>query len=142
MAKFRFSLEQVRHYKLNIEEQHKNELAIRLQRQKAAEEILVIIEKNVEDARSEMAACADVNLLLNYSAYLEALDNKALEQQQNINGHKEQVIDQREIVKKAMLERKIIDKFKDNKYLQFLKDEEKEFQKQMDDLAVIKYSHR
>ncbi len=143
MQKFGFRLESVLKLKSQLEDNAKNSLARatrELENQKAYLEDL----KNINDgSMNSLNAEADEGIpvyrIKIYNNYLSLLKNKITNQKENVNNAERDVDINREGLIKAMQERKVLEKLKEKKFYEYIKEQNKEEQLIIDELNSFKF---
>lgn len=143
MQKFGFRLESVLKLKSQLEDNAKNSLA------RAARELEIQKDclqglKNINDGsinnlNTEVDEGIPVYRIRIYNSYLTSLKNKITVQKENVNIAEQDVDINRESLIKAMQERKILDKLKEKKYKEYLKEQNKAEQLFIDELNSFKF---
>lgn len=143
MHKFAFRLESVLKLKTQMEDNAKNNLARatkELENQKTYLEQL----KNVNDASInsltvEVDEGIPVYRVRLYNNYLSLMKEKIVNQKENVNVAEHNVDTNREVLIKAMQERKVLEKLKDKKFDEYIKDQNKAEQLGIDELNSFKF---
>ena len=143
MQKFGFRLESVRNLKVQLEDNAKNNLALASRELKKQKEFLTGLRTTREDSISELNSKVDEGVSISqiraYNNYLTLLKQKITEQRENVNTAQKQVDVRRESLVKAVQERKILDKLREKKYGEFLKEQGKAEQLLIDELNSFKF---
>lgn len=143
MQKFEFRLESVRNLKIQMEDNAKNNLAAasrELERQKDHLSGLVSTrESSIEDLNAEVDKGVSINKIKSYNNYLTLLKTQIANQKENVNKAKRHVDIKRECLVKAVQERKILDKLRDKKYEEYIKEQSKAEQVLIDELNSFKF---
>ncbi len=143
MQKFGFRLESVRNLKVQLEDNAKNNLALASRELKKQKEFLTGLRTTREDSISELNSKVDEGVSISqiraYNNYLTFLKQKITEQKENVNTAQKQVDVRRESLVKAVQERKILDKLREKKYGEFLKEQGKAEQLLIDELNSFKF---
>jgi flagellar FliJ protein len=146
MAKFRFKLQAVLNIKEQTEDNLKNELGKALRKLEKEKEILKGIEnerdKYIERFNVQSGKGIVVEKLKEYTIYISHLRNRMERQKDNINLAHKNVDNYREQLVKVVQERKILEKLKEKKYQEFLKEQLMEEQKLADEMVSYKYFNR
>lgn len=143
MYKFGFRLEPVLNLKTQIEDNAKNNLARsarELERQQEClEELKSLKETSMGELSAEIANGVPAHKIRGYNSYFSLMKNKIINQKENVNIAQNDVDINREALVAAMQERKIIEKLKEKKYQEYLKEQNKSEQQLIDELNSFKY---
>ncbi|EPR13077.1 flagellar export protein FliJ [Ruminiclostridium papyrosolvens] len=143
MQKFGFRLESVRNLKVQMEDNAKNNLALASRELEKQKEFLTGLKTTRESSISELNSKVDQGISISqiraYNNYLSFLKQRITEQKENVNVAKNQVDIRRESLVKAVQERKILDKLREKKYGEFLKEQGKAEQLLIDELNSFKF---
>jgi len=143
MQKFGFRLESVLNLKSQLEDNAKNSLAratIELESQKACMEGLKNInDGSINSLNAEVDKGIPVFRIRNYNSYFLLLKNKIKDQKEHVNIAEHAVDINREGLIKAMQERKILEKLREKKYQEYIKEQNKSEQLLIDELNSFKY---
>ncbi len=143
MHKFGFRLESVRNLKVQMEDNAKNHLALASRELEKQKEFLNGLKTTRESSISELNSKVDEGVSISqiraYNNYFSFLKQKITEQKQNVNNAQNQVDIKRESLVKAVQERKILDKLREKKYGEFLKEQGKAEQQLIDELNSFKF---
>lgn len=143
MQKFGFRLESVLNLKSQLEDNAKNSLARatrELENQKACLEDLE--SKNygsMNSLNAEVDEGVPVYRIRIYNNYLSLLKNKITNQKENVNNAERDVDINRESLIKAMQERKVLEKLKEKKFDEYIKEQNKAEQLIIDELNSFKF---
>ncbi|MDN5346748.1 MAG: flagellar protein FliJ [Clostridia bacterium] len=140
MPAFRFSLEKVRSYRQAVEDKLKQELAAAL-RQRAREEALLAEIAREQSARQSQKHTGRLNIseAVQASLYLDYLAARRQLQEERVNALVEQVEKQKERVREAMRERKVMDRLRQRRLEAYRYLQGREEQKEVDEVAVSGY---
>ncbi|HHX17813.1 MAG TPA: flagellar export protein FliJ [Clostridium sp.] len=143
MGKFIFRLQSILSIKKQIEDGLKNDLGkavIEYERQK---EIYNKIEEEKETSvhciKAKSQEGISVGDLQKYGKYIEFLNAKSKLQMVNVKNAQDNVDRYREKLIKASQERKIIDKLREKKYAEYLKEQFKKEQQINEEISSYKY---
>ncbi|AEY66579.1 flagellar export protein FliJ [Clostridium sp. BNL1100] len=143
MQKFGFRLESVRNLKVQMEDNAKNNLALASRELEKQKEFLTSLKTTRESSISELNSKVDQGISISqikaYNNYLSFLKQKITEQKENVYIAQNQVDIRRESLVKAVQERKILDKLREKKYGEFLKEQGKAEQLLIDELNSFKF---
>ena len=143
MQKFGFRLESVRNLKVQMEDNAKNNLALASRELEKQKEFLTSLKTTRESSISELNSKVDqgisISQIKDYNNYLSFLKQKITEQKENVYIAQNQVDIRRESLVKAVQERKILDKLREKKYGEFLKEQGKAEQLLIDELNSFKF---
>lgn len=143
MAKFAFKLQSLLNVKTQMEDSVKNELGKATKRLEEEKAVLRQIEGEMHNCilkfNSESAAGVRVEKLKEYSLYVSYLKEKAGGQKDHINIAREIVDNYREQLIRVMQEKEMLEKLKEAKYQEYLKDSLREEQRINDEIISFKY---
>lgn len=143
MAKFTFKLQPLLNVKLQMEDNLKNELGKAVRRLENEKDILKGIEYEREDYINQINSKSSGGILVEklkeYSRYVSHLREKIALQKENVNLAQLNVDNYREQLIKVVQEREMLEKLKESKYQEFLKEQLKEEQRIND--GVISFSY-
>ncbi len=143
MAKFVFRLQPILNLKIQLEDNLKNELGKSIQRLEKEKRILKAIdhekEENILNFNSISIQGVAVGKLKDYSSYISLLHDRMNNQKENVNQAEKIVDKNREKLVKAVQERKMLEKLKENKYQDFLVEQQKEEQRLNDQFTSFKF---
>lgn len=143
MQKFEFRLESVRNLKVQMEDNAKNNLALASRELEKQKDHLSGLQTTRESSIRELNSVVDKGISINqiklYNNYLSLLKRKITNQKENVNNAQIHVDIKRESLVKAVQERKILDKLRDKKYEEFLKEQSKAEQLLIDELNSFKF---
>lgn len=143
MKKFGFRLEAVLNLKTQMEDNAKNNLARsarELECQKEClEELKNLNEATIGSLNNEIDNGIPVYRIKDYNSYFSLMKNKIINQKENVNIAQKDVDINREVLVRAVQERKILDKLKEKKYQEYLKEQNKSEQQLIDELNSFKF---
>ncbi|MDQ2085893.1 flagellar export protein FliJ [Herbivorax sp. ANBcel31] len=143
MGKFTFRLQSLLNLKRQIEDGLKNDLGKAIGEYESQKRIFNKIENEKEafagQINTKSRDGASIRDLQKYSKYIEVLNKKAKRQMENVKNAKDNVDRYREKLIKASQEKKIIDKLRDKKYKEHLKEQLQKEQKINEEISSYKY---
>ncbi|NLN39994.1 MAG: flagellar export protein FliJ [Smithella sp.] len=143
---FKFKLQSVLDYRLNIEEKILNEfseLKRKLDEQKALLEALVSErESRVADLRNMRSATIKADDIASILAYVEHLHEREKQQEEVIRQTGEAVEEKRKYLVEAVKNRKVMENLKDRHEQDYIKDFNETEQKNSDEMSVLKFGRR
>ena len=143
---FKFKLQSVLDYRLNIEEKILNEfseLKRKLDEQKALLEALVSErESRVADLRNMRSATMKADDIASILAYVEHLHEREKQQEEVIRQTGEAVEEKRKYLVEAVKNRKVMENLKDRHEQDYIKDFNETEQKNSDEMSVLKFGRR
>ena len=147
MKKFRFRLQKVMEYKEEIEKQRKLELSKSKQRVYDEEEKLKQLRRRDSACRKQiqekgMAERIDPREMDLYYQYLKVLEAQMKHQNGCILGAKEVMEEKRQILLEATKERKILEKLKEKKHVEYSSDMARRERFVLDDLSSTAFARR
>lgn len=146
MAKFIFKMQSLLNIKLQMEDSLKNEMGKAVQRLELEKQILSDMENErielISQFNDQSQKNISVNKLREYSAYISHLKDKMEDQKENINKVQKIVDKYREELIKIMQERQMLEKLREKKYTEFLREQFDKEQKLIDEVTSYKYSSR
>ncbi len=146
MKRFAFRLETLLRHRKNLEEKERNEL-VRMASllQKKCEQLQLLQDKTHatlhELAGKKIAYAEHVEIGWFYT-YLDRLKHEMEQCRQSIAQLKQEIEDQKSLVIEASKRRKVLDTLKTRKEKEFSAAAEKEEQKAVDEIVVIRFPHR
>jgi flagellar FliJ protein len=144
MAKFKFRLQSVLNYKIQKEENKKNELGKAIQRLEAEKKKLRILEsqmKKLVNEFNESAKRTTVTKLIEFNSFLSVLADRIKAQKENVN-YRAQIVDKiREELLEAVKERKILEKLREKKLEEFFIEVKKSEQKISDEIVSYNFEN-
>lgn len=145
MAKFLFKLQPLLNVKIQLEDSLKNELGKAVQKLEEEKRIQRQIELEREDCIDhvslESARVITVEKLRKYSAYISLLNEKIELQKENVKYAENNVDNYREKLVKVVQEKKMLEKLKEKKHEEFLKDELKAERGINDEIVSYRYNN-
>lgn len=146
MARFRFPMQNILNMKEKLEEQAKNEYGQANARLLAEQEKLEELNARLEDAKQRLkdVLCETLSVIeiRRREDAVEIIKTYVLQQILVVKRCEKEVEIAREKLTKAMQERKIFQKLREKAFDEFLKEEERQEQKEVDELTSYKYSVR
>jgi flagellar FliJ protein len=143
MHKFAFRLESILKLKTQMEDNAKNNLARatkELENQKVyLEELRNVNDASINSLTEEVDEGIPVYRVRLFNNYLSLMKEKIVNQKENVNIAEHNVDTNREVLIKAMQERKVLDKLKDKKFEEYVKDQNKAEQLGIDELNSFKF---
>jgi len=143
---FKFKLQSVLEYRLNIEEKILNEFSgvkRHLEEQKALLKALVDERESLmNDLRNMQHAMMRADDIATLVAYVENLREKEKEQKNIIHQAKEAVEQKRKELVEAVKNRKVMENLRDKHAEEYLKNINKTEQKNSDEMSVLKFGRR
>ncbi len=143
MHKFAFRLESVLKLKTQMEDNAKNNLAHatkELENQKGyLEELKNENDASINSLTEEVDEGIPVYRVRLYNNYLSLMKEKIVNQKENVNIAEHNVDTNREVLIKAMQERKVLEKLKDKKFDEYVKEQNKAEQLGIDELNSFKF---
>ena len=143
MAKFRFSLQTLLRYREDAEQAARDEMMMRVARQQQEQQKLDglrnrRIETSREMVEKQMQNEA-YNELIYYRMYLDRLDYEIENSQKRLVRLKAEVELQRRILVEASKKRKTLTSLRDKKKKEFNLEQERIFQKEIDEIVVLRH---
>ena len=143
MGKFVFRLQSILNIKKQIEDGLKNDLGKAVVECEKQKDIYNKIEQEKQDhvysIKAKSQEGISVGDLQKYSRYIEFLNNKAKQQMVNVKNAQDNVDRYREKRIKASQEKKIIDKLREKKYEEYIKEQYKKDQQVSEEISNYKY---
>jgi len=143
MAKFRFSLQALLRRREDAEQAARDEMMLRVSRQQQEQQKLDDLKNRRAENAAEMAAKQLDNTaygeLIYYRMYLDRLDAEIDNSQRRLVRLRAEVEVQRRVLIEASKKRKTLTSLKDKKEKEFNMAMEKAFQKEIDDIVVIRH---
>ena len=143
MAKFKYRMQNILNIKEKLEEQEKQNFAVMRARLTEEEEKLDEIKKRREDVAEEARRMREdtINILAikENSAMADYLDDCIKSQVLKVRAARKNLENARVRMQKAIQERKIHEKLKDNAFNEFLKEENIKEAKEIDELTSYVY---
>lgn len=143
MQKFSFRLESVLKLRTQFEDSAKNSLAHAAKELERQQMCLRNLESENDDSMKSLTTEVDEGIPIHrikaYNSYLLFLKEEITSQKENVCRAEHDVDINREKLVKAMQERKVIEKLKENRYEEFLKEQNKAEQLLIDELNSYKF---
>jgi len=144
MAKFVYKLQSLLNVKIQMEDNLKNELGRAVQKLEAEKQRLKAIEMEREDyifrINGESAKGIAVAKLKEFGSYVSYLKEKAEIQKENVNYAQNNVDRYREELIKVVQEKEMLEKLKEKKYHEYVKEQLREEQKLNDEIISYNYT--
>ena len=146
MARFRFNLQTILQHRESLEQNARDELMLRSFRLQSEQRKLHELREKSSMTATEMAVRQQENQmhgeLIDYRLYLERLRVEMENSQKHIAQLRTEVEEQKKVVVEASRKRKTLSSMRDKKEKAFNIEQEKTWQKEMDDLVVVRYKNR
>jgi flagellar export protein FliJ len=143
MAKFRFSLQALLRRREDAEQAARDEMLLRVSRQQQEQQKLDDLKSRRIENAAEMAAKQLDNTaygeLIYYRMYLDRLDMEIDNSQRRLVRLRAEVEIQRKVLIEASKKRKTLTSLREKKEKEFNLAVEKAFQKEIDDIVVIRH---
>ena len=143
MGKFKFKLQAVLNLKKQVEDNKKNELGKAVQELERQKNILKEIElereEYITDMNNKSISGVSVGKLKEYGLYISLLNKRMDKQKNNIKIAQKSVDMHREQLIIAIQERKMMEKFREKKFEEHVKEQLKQEQKVIDEIASFNY---
>jgi flagellar FliJ protein len=143
MAKFRFSLQALLRRREDAEQAARDEMMLRVSRQQMEQQKLDDFKRRRAENAAEMAVKQLDNTaygeLIYYRMYLDRLDSEIDNSHRRLVRLKAEVELQRGVLVEASKKRKTLTTLRDKKEKEFNRAMEKAFQKEIDDIVVIRH---
>jgi flagellar protein FliJ len=143
---FKFKLQSVLEYRMNIEEKIHNEFSDvnrYLNQQKAVLKALVLERENlINDLRNMQKKTMRADHIATHVAYVENLRKKEKEQKNVIHQAKEAVENKRKELMEAVKNRKVMENLRDKNAEEYQKNLNEQEQKNSDEMSVLKFGRR
>lgn len=142
MAGFKFRLQTLLKLKEQFEKNAKNELGVAIMKLEEEKTKLRVIEDNIDITTNDFReACSGVirpEKIKDLKAYLEHLQLARDKQKENVKRQQKNVDIIRERLVEIMKERKVLENLKEKDFQEYLKEEAKKEQQQVDELVSYK----
>lgn len=142
MAGFKFRLQTLLKLKEQFEKNAKNELGVAIMKLEEEKSKLRVIEDNIDITTNDFReACSGVirpEKIKDLKAYLEHLQLARDKQKENVKRQQRNVDIIRERLVEIMRERKVLENLKEKDFQEYLKEEAKKEQQQVDELVSYK----
>lgn len=145
MAGFNFKLEKVLNYKETVENEKKTKFAQIKQRLHKEESLLDDYykqKKSIIEEKNSFNENIKAGELYLYNLYIDTINKKIERQKSIILKTKEELNKAKDEMLNAVKEKKIFEKLKENKYEEFISEQEKEEEKIVDNLVSYKTATR
>ena len=143
MAKFRFSLQTLLRYREDAEQVARDEMMLRVSRQQQEQQKLDDFRKRRNETSVEMAEKQMQNEaygeLVYYRMYLDRLDMEIENSHKRLAKLRAAVEAQRKVLVEASKKRKTLTSLRDKKEKEFNLAQEKIFQKEIDEIVVLRH---
>jgi len=143
MAKFRFSLQTLLRYREDAEQVARDEMMLRTFRMQQEQQKLEDLRNRRNETTVEMAEKQQENTaydeLIYYRMYLERLDFEIENSNRRLVRLKAEVEIQRKVLVEASKKRKTLTSLRDKKEKEFNRVQEKTFQKEIDEIVVLRH---
>ncbi len=145
MAGFNFKLEKVLNYKETVENEKKTKFA-QIKQRLHKEELLLDDyykqKKSIIEEKNSFNENIKAGELYLYNLYIDTINKKIERQKSIILKTKEELNKAKDEMLNAVKEKKIFEKLKENKYEEFISEQEKEEEKIVDNLVSYKTATR
>ena len=139
MASFKFRLQKVLDYKQQVEDTKKQELFHLMKIFHEEEKVLIklheLLLKKLSEFEEKQQGELDILELLFYSGYISRLNGEIEQQREKLKEIARQITQKREEVIAASKERRIMEKLREKKYKEFMKEESRREQKFLDEIG-------
>lgn len=143
MGKFVFKLQAVLNLKKQIESNLKNELGKAVQELERQKKKLKDIELKraayYQEINAKSSSGVSVGKLKEFSSYISLLNEKIEYQKNNVKCAQKSVDKYREQLIVAVQERKMMEKLREKKFEEFMKEQQRDEQKIIDEIASFNY---
>lgn len=143
MAKFVFSMQNLLDMKEKIEEQEKNNYSRANMRLQEAEEKLSLLQNRQRDAQNQLAevmvSALDILKIRQKENDVEILKMYVLQQEVVVRQRGRELDEARERLNEAMKERKTFEKLREKAMEEFVAEENRKEQKEVDELVSYRY---
>lgn len=143
MAKFVFSMQNLLDMKEKIEEQEKNNYSRANMRLQEAEEKLSLLQNRQRDAQKQLAevmvSALDILKIRQKENDVEILKMYVLQQEVVVRQRGRELDEARERLNEAMKERKTFEKLREKALEEFVAEENRKEQKEVDELVSYRY---
>lgn len=143
MAKFVFSMQNLLDMKEKIEEQEKNNYSRANMRLQEAEEKLSLLQNRQRDAQNQLAevmvSALDILKIRQKENDVEILKMYVLQQEVVVRQRGRELDEARERLNEAMKERKTFEKLREKALEEFVAEENRKEQKEVDELVSYRY---
>jgi flagellar export protein FliJ len=146
VAKFHFSLETLLRHRVDVEQSERDELMRRTYKYQLElnhrDELKAKFQQVMQELAQKQIENPEHHELSSYFLYLSRLNQEMDECNKRLNQLQSEVQSQTEAVIEASIERKTLSSMKDKKEKEFIVAQEKQYQKEIDDLIVTRYARR
>jgi flagellar export protein FliJ len=146
LAKFRFSLETILRHREDVEQKERDELMRRNYQHQLElnhrEELKAKIQQTMQELAQKQMGNPEPYELSNYFLYLGRLNHEMDECDKRLRHLQAEVQSQTEAVIQATIKRKTLASMKDKKKKEFVIAQEKQEQKEIDELVVTRYTSK
>lgn len=141
--KFKYRLEKVLEIKRKKEDEEKEKLGKLIQEEAHERQVKAQLEQQRLQAQAEIrqkqaVGEVTINELRFYPQHIKNLENKIAYQEMRLKELAIKIVEQRENLRKAVMERKAYEKHKENSHEAWLAEQEYEENKMIDELATLK----
>lgn len=144
MAKFVFKFQPILDLKIQMEDSLKNELGKAIHKLEHEKDVLKSIESEREEAINQFNEKSSrgivVEKLKEYNNYISFLMVRINQQKENVKDAQKNVDKYREQLIKAVQEREMLDKLKEKKLQEYMKEQHQLEQKLIDEVVSYKYA--
>lgn len=145
MPKFKFSLQTLLQRREDAEQTARDEMMLRLSRQQQEQQRLDDLKKRRSENAAEMAEKQQdktaYDELVYYRLYIDRLDQEIDTGKRRIVRLKAEVEIQRKVLIEASKKRKTLTSLRDRKEKEFKLESDRTFQREIDDLVVLRHNH-
>jgi len=143
MAKFRFSLQALLRRREDVEQAARDEMMLRVSRQQQEQQKLDELKSRRVETSAEMAEKqledTAYGELIYYRMYLDRLDYEIENSQRRLVRLRAEAEVQRKVLVEASKKRKILTSLRDKKEKEFKLELEKTFQREIDEIVVLRH---
>ncbi|MGI6225038.1 MAG: flagellar export protein FliJ [Peptococcales bacterium] len=141
MSKFTFRLDSLLNIANHREEEAKRKLVLCLEElEYVQEELLALSQKQTQALRTLVEGKKgklSIHQLINDHEYCQVLKERVETKQKEVIQMEKKVKDARANLEEIVKHRKILDRLKENQYMNFIIEEEKKMQKDLDEIATL-----
>lgn len=142
MAGFNFKLEPILSLKRQLEDSKKNELGKAIQILETEKKVLKKLKEEKKRCMSEVTGKVSegvtIDKLRSYNAYISFIEEKINKQSEIVKHAQENADKYREELVQIIKERKMLETLKEKQHAQYLKEQEKKYQKAIDEVISYK----
>lgn len=146
MAKFRFGLETLLRHREDVEQQERDELMRRNYKYQVElhnlEELQLQLQSTVAELAVKQTENPELHELDGYHRYLSRLNLEAAACEKRLAQLQSEVEAQTSVVVEASKKRKTLASMRTKKEKEFIIEQEKQYQKEIDDLVVTRYARK